>query len=145
MTTAARADRRHTGRHWTPERITTAFQEFYNVMGRTPTVDDVDWTSPSRRIRMSPRRIEEAERAARLGLRLPGRGLVAREFGSWSEGIAAAGLTLAPRTAARIHRTPHATQVCPSCGDFVSQIDAVHGWCLPCVRPREAMALQEAA
>jgi hypothetical protein len=139
------ADRRHTGRHWTPERITTAFQEFYAAMGRAPTIDDTDWRSPSRRVRMSPRRVEEAERAACLGLRLPSRFIVARDFGSWREGIVAAGLPSDPRHAATIHRTPHPTQVCPSCGDFVSQIDAVHGWCLPCVRAREAMALLEAA
>jgi hypothetical protein len=142
---AAKRDLRRENRYWTPERIVDAFRVFAETMGRPPAINDTDWKAPSRRAEMTPGRLAEAQQAASLGLRLPGPGVVRREFGSWPNGLRAAGFDRPALVPAALHRTPRATQVCPSCGDFVSQIDDVHGWCPACVRERSDLLTAEPA
>lgn len=97
-----RARYQHTDRHWVPEQIIATFLEFSEKVGRSPTVVDSHFRSPSIAAAISPERLAEAQDAWAL-VQLPSHGTVVREFGSWPKAVAAAGLEPAP-TGAPSHR-----------------------------------------
>jgi hypothetical protein len=86
-------EQQHRDRHWTRQRVIEAFTEFAERNGRSPSATDF---SPALIAgRFSPEREAEAVRAYATG-RYPSPTIVARELGSWREGLAAAGLTPNP-------------------------------------------------
>lgn len=98
--------RQYDERRWNRDAIVQALRAFRDTFGRTPTPVDAN-PSPSQLKRFSQERRAEIERSAGFGL--PSRDTVAREFGSWSAGIKAAGLPPAP-LGTRSHRKPHNTR-----------------------------------
>lgn len=96
--------RQHEERHWTQAEIVATFQRFYADTGRVPAASDVHGLVPSQISRCSPARLQEIEAAPEL----PHPGIVAREFGSWSGGLRAAGFTPNPGGSPR-HREAKVT------------------------------------
>lgn len=84
----------HEERYWTAERIVATFQKFARRHGRAPSVVDIPAYahSPSVASGLSPARIEETDRVAAAGPRLPHPYVVSRELGSWADAVKAAGL-----------------------------------------------------
>ena len=93
----------HDDRFWTAERIVETFRLFHDRYGRSPSVLDTgQGQSPSQRRNKSAVRLADADRV-RSEFMLPHAAVVAREFGSWKDALAAAGLPANP-TGAHAHR-----------------------------------------
>lgn len=140
-------------RLWTRESIVAAFRLFYETIGRPPTVVDVH-RAPSIVRRLSGRRLAELDEVEAAGLHLPHPYCVSREFGSWTDGLAAAGFPPNPLGRAGDRRwyeptsgtyTPPPTSpdrnvpagwigFCPSCGASGVRLDPRSGWCALCTK-----------
>lgn len=95
---SCRKVREHEERHWTPERIIAAFQEWSRANdGATPTIIRLH----AAHARLAARSIVDPDRRAayermavaaeRSTIRVPTPSIVVREFGSFPEGVRAAG------------------------------------------------------
>ena len=155
------AIRLHEQRYWTRPRIVACLRVMADLLGRSPAVSDVN-RSPTMEAKLSPERVAEArplDEARAAGLRVPGPWVVQREFGSWANALAAAGLPPNPPGGQPLHRgrrlrlVPDASKptppppvvvvaveetVCPSCGEFVKRLDVETGWCRRCAQQHRA-------
>lgn len=101
----------HEARFWTRERIVEVFQEFARLFDRAPSVTDVRSFSntPTIARKLSEARLVEVDDVtivlAAHGLYLPLPSVVAREWGTWTNALAAAGLTPSPSGGAGHRRT----------------------------------------
>lgn len=100
--------KQHDDRFWTREQILEGIRVAGEILGRQATVTDF-MPSPSIRAHFSPERWAEIEilHAAALlrGIRLPAASCIAREFGGFTEALAALGLEPTP-TGHPSHRIP---------------------------------------
>lgn len=98
---------------WTDAAVIAALRRFYDRYGRAPAAHDTKFgLAPSQRSKFSPERFAEIEKVT-AEMRLPVPGTVAARFGSWNDGLRAAGLPL-NRTGTPSHRsrrTPRAVRV----------------------------------
>lgn len=90
----------HEERYWTKSRVVEALRAAAEILGRTPTISDLQ-PSPSILAHLSPERVEQIRafrrRAVEIGLRLPSNGTIVVEFGSIGEAVRVAGLAPSPR------------------------------------------------
>lgn len=87
---ACAAKKQHDEAYWDEARIIATFQEFHRRYGRPPAASDRQALHPSQASRFSPKRIAETEKINRE-FTLPHPGSVVARFGSWNNGLIAAG------------------------------------------------------